>query len=104
MTPATRAAIATCVLTFASAAALTQQPQNLPQPTPSRQIAAEARVDINSASLDQLLKVPGMTRTWAARIIRFRPYRAKNDILDRGVVTNDVYVRIKDYLIAHRSK
>jgi competence protein ComEA len=64
----------------------------------------EARIDINAASPEQLLKVPGMTRTWAARIIRYRPYRAKNDLVDRGVVTSQVYDRIKDYIIAHRAK
>ena len=50
------------------------------------------------------MKVPGMTRTWAARIIRFRPYRAKNELLDRGIVTGEVYARIKNYIIAHRVK
>lgn len=62
------------------------------------------KVDINAASLDELLRVPGMTRTWAGRIIRYRPYRAKNDIVDRGVVTSQVYDRIKDYIVAHRTK
>lgn len=66
--------------------------------------APEARIDINTASLEQLLKVPGMTRTWAARIIRYRPYRAKNDLIDRGVVSSQVYDHIKDYVIAHRVK
>jgi competence protein ComEA len=64
--------------------------------------APEARVDINHASLEELLKVPGMTRSWAARIVRFRPYHAKNDLLDRGIVSSQVYDRIKDYVIAHR--
>ncbi|HMG87523.1 MAG TPA: helix-hairpin-helix domain-containing protein [Terracidiphilus sp.] len=66
--------------------------------------APEERVDLNSATLDQLMKVPGITRTWAARIIRYRPYRGKNDLVDRGVVPSQVYDRIKDYIIAHRSK
>lgn len=66
--------------------------------------APDDRVDINSASLDQLMKVPGMSRTWAARIIHYRPYRAKNDLIDRGVVTGQVYDRIRDYIIAHRAK
>lgn len=61
-------------------------------------------MDLNRASLDELMKVPGMTRVWAARIVRFRPYRAKNELTDRGVVTSDVYARIKDYVIAHREK
>jgi competence protein ComEA len=62
----------------------------------------EARIDINHASANELLKVPGMTRSWAGRIVRFRPYRTKLDLLDRGVVTVQVYDRIKDYVIAHR--
>ncbi len=45
-----------------------------------------------------------MTRTWAARIVRFRPYRGKNELLDRGVVTSEVYGRIKDYVVAHRDE
>jgi DNA uptake protein ComE-like DNA-binding protein len=66
--------------------------------------APEARVDINHASVDDLLKVPGMTPSWAGRIVRFRPYRTKQDLLDHGVVTSEVYDRIKDYVIAHRDK
>jgi DNA uptake protein ComE-like DNA-binding protein len=65
---------------------------------------ADARVDINTAGLEQLMKVPGLPRTWAARIIRYRPYRAKNELVDRGVVTPLVYDRIKDHIIAHREK
>jgi DNA uptake protein ComE-like DNA-binding protein len=62
----------------------------------------EARIDINHAGVDELLKVPGMTRSWAGRIVRFRPYRTKQDLLEHGVVTGQVYDRIKDYVIAHR--
>jgi hypothetical protein len=54
------------------------------------------------ASVDELLKIPGMTRVWAARIVRFRPYRTKQELLERGIVTSQVYDRIKDYVIAHR--
>jgi DNA uptake protein ComE-like DNA-binding protein len=64
----------------------------------------EDRTDINRASVDELLKVPGMTRSWAGRIVRFRPYRTKQDLVERGVVTGQVYERIKDYVIAHREK
>jgi DNA uptake protein ComE-like DNA-binding protein len=62
----------------------------------------EARVDINHASLEELLKVPGMTPIWAGRIVRFRPYHTKLDLVEKGVVTSQVYDRIKDYVIAHR--
>ena len=66
--------------------------------------APEARIDINHATVDELLKVPGMTPSWAGRIVRFRPYRTKLDLLERGVVNSEVYDRIKDYVIAHRDK
>ena len=64
----------------------------------------EARIDINHASVAELLKVPGLTPSWAGRIIRFRPYRTKQDLLERGVLPSEVYDRIKDYVIAHREK
>ena len=61
-------------------------------------------VDINTASLAQLMKIPGLARTWAARIIRNRPYRAKNELVDRGIISAEVYARIKDQIVAHRSR
>jgi DNA uptake protein ComE-like DNA-binding protein len=66
--------------------------------------APEQRVDINHASMEELLKVPGLTRGWAVRIVRFRPYRSKQDLFDKGVVSSEVYDRIKDFVIAHREK
>ena len=64
----------------------------------------EARIDINHATIKELLTVPGMTSSWAGRIVRFRPYHTKTALLDRGIVTMRVYDRIKDYVIAHRDK
>lgn len=84
------------MLTQAGAA---QETHNAATPLPPGE-----RVDINHAGIDELMKVPGMTRSWAGRIIRFRPYRAKNDLVERGVVTGEVYTRIKDYIVAHRDK
>jgi DNA uptake protein ComE-like DNA-binding protein len=76
--------------------ASTQQSQQPPPP--------EQRVDINHASVEELLKIAGMTRPWAQRIVRFRPYRTKQDLIDQGVRPGDVYNRIKDYVIAHQDK
>jgi DNA uptake protein ComE-like DNA-binding protein len=64
----------------------------------------ETRTDINHATVDELLEVPGMTRSWAGRIVRFRPYRTKQDLVDSGILDSEVYDRIKDYVIAHRDK
>lgn len=72
--------------------------------TSSKAPPAEDRVDINHASLEALEKIPGMTPTWAGRIVRFRPYHSKLDLVEHGVVTSQVYERIKDYVVAHRKE
>ena len=71
---------------------------------PQKKPTLEDRVDINHAAIEELMKIPGMTRTWAARIVRFRPYRAKNELLEHGIVSSEVYGRIKDYIVAHRGE
>ena len=58
------------------------------------------RVDINHATVAELEKVPGLTHSWAGRIVRFRPYRTKQDLMEKGVVNSEVYDRIKDFVIA----
>lgn len=64
----------------------------------------QAPIDINHASLNELMQIPGMTPIWAARIVRFRPYHAKKDLLDMGIVNSQVYDRIKNYVVAHRNQ
>jgi DNA uptake protein ComE-like DNA-binding protein len=92
------ATIVPAVPALAQSSAPQAAPKSKPAPRPA------APIDINHASMDELLKVPGMTSSWAGRIIRFRPYRTKRDLLDHGVLPSDVYDRVKDYLIAHRGE
>jgi len=61
-----------------------------------------ALVDLNQATVADLMHLPGMTATWAARIVRFRPYRTKLDLVQNGVLTPEVYRRIRDGVVAHR--
>ena len=82
------------------------RPAAIPQASNSQHSAwpAAQRVNINQASLEDLLTIPGMTQSWAGRIVRFRPFRSKQDLLDRGIVSGEVYNRIKDFIIAHRER
>jgi DNA uptake protein ComE-like DNA-binding protein len=77
-------------------------PQTQRTPPAHVNIAPEDRIDINHATVEQLMKATGITRIWAERIVRFRPYRAKNELIDRGILPGQVYQRIKDAIIAHR--
>jgi competence protein ComEA len=95
-------------IALAGAAGVAQPAQNAQAtPAPGSHQASPAPntlVDINHATVSELMRVPGMTETWAARIVRFRPYRTKQDLIDKGVVTSRVYDRIRDFVIAHRDK
>jgi DNA uptake protein ComE-like DNA-binding protein len=72
--------------------------------TSSKVPPTSALVDINRATLDDLMKVTGITRVWADRIVRFRPYRTKADLEEQGIIPAELYSRIKDSIIAHRIK
>jgi DNA uptake protein ComE-like DNA-binding protein len=100
------AAIAVLIIVGVAVSPARYSPLAFAQQSPPRRAVPppQMRVDINHADIDELLKVPGMTRSWAGRIIRFRPYRTKLDLVDRGIVSGEAYNRIKDYLIAHREK
>ncbi len=65
-------------------------------------LQVQTLVDLNRASVVELMRVPGMTEVWARRIVRFRPYRTKLDLVQEGVVTAEVYRRIREGVIAHR--
>lgn len=93
-----------CLLGSPAIRVAAQQPASHARATPPPEVRPEARIDINHASMEELLRVPGLTRSWAGRILRYRPYRTKQDLLDGGVVPSEVYDRIKDFVIAHRDK
>jgi hypothetical protein len=51
-----------------------------------------------------LLKAPALTRGWAERTVCYRPIRTKQDPLEKGVVSNQVYDRINHFVIAYHDK
>jgi DNA uptake protein ComE-like DNA-binding protein len=72
---------------------------------PAAAAAATAdKIDINTATADQLKAIPGIGDAYAKRIIDGRPYTAKNQLASRGILPQGVYDKIKDQIIANKPK
>ncbi len=76
-----------------------------PTPSISEKIAADAaKLDLNTATPEQLRALPGMGDAYAKRIVDGRPYTAKNQLVTRGILPQAAYEQIKEQIIAHRPK
>jgi competence protein ComEA len=57
-------------------------------------------LDINSATSDQLDALPGIGKAYSAKIIAGRPYKGKDDLVNKDIVPQKTYDGIKDKIIA----
>jgi DNA uptake protein ComE-like DNA-binding protein len=75
------------------------KPAAAPTTAPSPQAAL---IDINSASKDELDKLPGIGAARAEAIIKGRPYKGKNELLERKILPEATYNGIKDQIVARQ--
>jgi competence ComEA-like helix-hairpin-helix protein len=61
-------------------------------------------VDINSASAKELEALPGIGSARAQAIVKGRPYKGKNELVDKKIVPQNVYDGIKDRIVARQKK
>jgi DNA uptake protein ComE-like DNA-binding protein len=105
-----RALTAAALLAF-SAPVLAQAPA----PAPSAPAAAPAKtapggammakpalLDINSASQDDLQALKGIGEVRAKAIIAGRPYKGKDELVQKNVLTQGVYDGIKNQIVARQ--
>jgi DNA uptake protein ComE-like DNA-binding protein len=109
------AAMGLSVLLTMAAAAQTTSPSKSPSspavtkpdttsksPPATASQAPASLVDINSASAEELDKLPGVGPARVNAIIANRPYNGKDDLRQRKIIPPNVYNQIKDKIIARQ--
>ena len=97
MTPQLRRIGSVLALTLALAAAI---PPVAAAPAQGQQSAPEAKININTASADELTALPGIGPSYAQRIVEHRekngPFKRVEDLLNVRGIGDKTFERIKD--------
>jgi len=66
-------------------------------------VSAMPKMDINSASKEELMKLPGVGDATADKIVAGRPYKTKRELLSKKIVGPATYSKIRMRVIAKAS-
>ena len=62
------------------------------------------KLDLNTATEQELAALPGIGDVRSKAIVKGRPYKGKDELVERKILTQSVYNKIKDQVIAKQAK
>lgn len=66
--------------------------------------AKKEQIDINTATKEQLMTLPGIGEALAKKIIDGRPYKMKTELKQKKIIPGATYDKISDKIIAKQAK
>jgi len=63
-------------------------------------VYAAELLDINSAKAEELKALPGIGDAYSEKIIKGRPYKRKDDLVQRKIIPAATYDKVKDQIVA----
>ena len=66
-------------------------------------VAAKEIVDVNSASKEELMKLPGVGEATADKIIAGRPYKSKLELVQKKILNRPTYVHLRPMIVAKQT-
>ena len=63
-------------------------------------VYAAEPLDINSAKPDELKALPGIGDAYAKKIIDGRPYKRKDELVQKKIIPQATYDKVKDQIVA----
>jgi DNA uptake protein ComE-like DNA-binding protein len=94
------------ILAVASSQCLVYSQTNTPAKSTEKKVSASTAkakaelLDINSASKEKLMELKGIGPAYAEKIIAGRPYKGKDDLVNKKLIPKPTYEGIKNLIIA----
>jgi len=93
-------------LAFATTAALADDTPGTSSTHPSKAVhhaksaAKTPKTDLNAASKEELMKLPGIDDAVADKILAARPFKTRSELMTKNIVTSEQFAKLRTLVAA----